>query len=83
MKNKYLGTLLEELQFLVLEGIPNSVHHMIKSIDWKPMDVDAAMKLIQDLSRNEFRDEEKSQILKMENWPYCDDRNCYLKISNI
>ncbi|KAK7842970.1 hypothetical protein CFP56_013216 [Quercus suber] len=36
-----------------------------------------------DLSRNEFGDEDKSQILKMENWPYCDDRNRYLKISNI
>lgn len=83
MKNKYLGTLLEELQFVVLEGIPDSVQHMIKSIDWKPMDVDAAVKLIQDLSRNEFRDEDKSQILKMEIWLYCDDRNRYLKISNI
>lgn len=67
----------------MLEGIPNLVRHMIESIDWKPMDMDVTVKLIQDLLRNEFGDEDKSQILKMENWPFFDDRNHYLKISNI
>nr|POF06610.1 hypothetical protein CFP56_17340 [Quercus suber] len=76
IKSAHLGTLSEELQSVVPRILPKSE---IEICDWKPVDVDAAVKLIEDLSRNESgdqgQDKGKSQDLKLENWPYCNDTN--------
>ena len=76
IKSDHLGTLSEELQSVVPRILLKSE---IEIGDWKPVDVDAAVKLIEDLSRNESgdqgQDKGKSQDLKLENWPYCKDTN--------
>ena len=43
--------------------------------DWRPVDVTAAAKLVEDWSRNEPGDQDESQDLKLKPWPYCDDIN--------
>ena len=76
IKSDHLGTLSEELQSVVPRILLKSE---IEICDWKPVDVDDAVKLIEDLSRNESgdqgQDKGKSQDLKLENWPYCQDTN--------
>jgi hypothetical protein len=78
VKSVHLGTLSEELQSVVPESIVlNSVHEAVNLEDWKPVDLVAAAKLIENLPRNESGD------LKTVNWPYCDDTNRYIIINKI
>uniref|UniRef100_A0A7N2LMK6 C2H2-type domain-containing protein n=1 Tax=Quercus lobata TaxID=97700 RepID=A0A7N2LMK6_QUELO len=76
IKIDHLGTLSEELQSVVPRILLKSE---IEICDWKPVDVEAAVKLIEDSSRNESgdqgQDKGKSQDLTLENWPYCNDTN--------
>ena len=43
--------------------------------DWRPVDVTAAAKLVEEWSRNESGDQNESQDLKLKRWPYCNDIN--------
>ncbi|KAL0010196.1 hypothetical protein SO802_005304 [Lithocarpus litseifolius] len=84
IKSAHLGTLSEELQSVVPKIVPISE---IEIGDWRPVNVVAAAKLIEDLSRNdagnEGQDEGKSQDLKLENLPRCNDINRGMLIKSI
>ncbi|GMY34515.1 hypothetical protein FCV25MIE_29757 [Fagus crenata] len=57
VKSVHLGTLSEELQSVVPESIQlNSVNEIVILDDWKPMDLVAAAKLMEELPRNESGD---------------------------
>nr|XP_023915579.1 uncharacterized protein LOC112027141 [Quercus suber]POF06608.1 hypothetical protein CFP56_17338 [Quercus suber] len=84
MKSAHLGTLSEELQSVVPKTVAISE---IEIGDWRPVNVVAAAKLIEDLSRNDSgnkgQDEGKSQDLKSENFPHCNDINRGMLIKSI
>uniref|UniRef100_A0A7N2LLD6 C2H2-type domain-containing protein n=1 Tax=Quercus lobata TaxID=97700 RepID=A0A7N2LLD6_QUELO len=84
IKSAHLGTLSEELQSVVPKTVPISE---IEIGDWSPVNVVAAAKLIEDLSRNDSgnkgQDEGKSQDLKLENLPHCNDTNRGMLIKSI
>lgn len=80
----HLGTLSEELQSVMPKTVPISE---IEIGDWRPVNVVAAAKLIEDLSRNDSgnkgQDEGKSQDLNLENFPHCNDINRGMLIKSI
>jgi tetratricopeptide (TPR) repeat protein len=79
VKSVHLGTLSEELQSVVPESIQlNSVYEIVIFDDWKPVDLVAAAKLMEDLPRNESGD-----LKTVVNWPYCGDTNRYIIINQI
>ncbi|XP_075665115.1 uncharacterized protein LOC142634730 [Castanea sativa] len=84
IKSAHLGTFSEELQSVVPKIVPASE---IEIGDWRPVNVVAAAKLIEDLSRNDSgnkgQDEGKSQDLKLKNLPHCNDINRGMLIKSI
>ena len=77
MKSVHLGTLCDELRSVEPEIVFDSVHDIGESRKWRPMDVVAAKKMMEDLSRNKREDgglNESKIFMFQEDWPYCKDR---------
>ncbi|GMY34512.1 hypothetical protein FCV25MIE_29754 [Fagus crenata] len=78
VESVHLGTLSEELQLVVQERMRSNLLHETIILDgWKPVDMVAAVKLMEDLARNGSGD------LKTENWPYCDNKNRYTMLMHM
>nr|POE81765.1 hypothetical protein CFP56_19964 [Quercus suber] len=69
LKSVHLGTLSDELQSVEPKIVSDSIHDSVKSIKWGPVDVVAAVKMMEDLSRKEGGDE----VFLKQKWPYCID----------
>nr|XP_023903786.1 uncharacterized protein LOC112015599 [Quercus suber]POE46027.1 hypothetical protein CFP56_36035 [Quercus suber] len=81
IKIAHLGTLSEELQSVVPTTVPISE---IQIGDWRPVNVVAAAKLIEDLSRNSSGNKgQDEQDLKMKKWPHSDNFNRNKLITSI
>uniref|UniRef100_A0A2N9EWE1 C2H2-type domain-containing protein n=1 Tax=Fagus sylvatica TaxID=28930 RepID=A0A2N9EWE1_FAGSY len=79
----HLGTLSEELHSVEPESMTHiSVQQTINSGNWNPVDMLAAAKLIEDLSRNESGDLEEL-VVYLDNWPYFEIENRYIMIHKI
>ena len=70
LKSLHLGTLSDELRSVEPKIVSDSVHDSVKSRKWGPVNVVAAVKMMEDLSRKEVRDE----VFLKQKWPYCIDR---------
>ncbi|KAF3954843.1 hypothetical protein CMV_019864 [Castanea mollissima] len=73
MKREHLRTLSYELRLLEPEIVIDLVN-TTESRDWKPVDVVAAKKMMEDLSRNKHGDEglhESKLFMNQKDWPYC------------
>nr|XP_023875962.1 uncharacterized protein LOC111988403 [Quercus suber]POE81764.1 hypothetical protein CFP56_19963 [Quercus suber] len=69
LKSVHLGTLSDELRSAEPKIVSDSIHDSVKSIKWGPVDVIAAVKMMEDLSRKEGGDE----VFLKQKWPYCID----------
>ncbi|XP_030973246.1 uncharacterized protein LOC115993105 [Quercus lobata] len=69
LKSAHLGTLSDELRSVEPKIVSDSIHDSVKSIKWRPVDVVAAVKMMEDLSRKEGEDE----VFLKQKWPYCID----------
>nr|XP_023875434.1 uncharacterized protein LOC111987922 [Quercus suber]POE82318.1 hypothetical protein CFP56_50289 [Quercus suber] len=86
MKSVHLGTLSDELRSVEPEIEFDSVHDTVKSRKWRPVDVVAAKKMMEDLSRNKHGDEglnESEVFMNQKEWPYCEDTRRDLIIDKI
>ncbi|XP_065618766.1 uncharacterized protein LOC111988403 [Quercus suber] len=70
LKSVHLGTLSDELRSAEPKIVSDSIHDSVKSRKWAPVDVVAAVKMMEDLSRKEGGDE----VFLKQKWPYCIDR---------
>ena len=85
IKSTHLGTFPDELS-VESEVVFDSVHDTIESRKWRPVDVAAAVKMMEDLSRNERGDEgldESKVFMNQKEWPYCEDSRLHVIINKI
>ena len=76
IKSVHLGTFSDELQSVMPEIEFDSVHDTVESRKWRPVDVVAAKKMMEDLSRNKRGEEglnESTVFMNQKEWPYCKD----------
>ncbi|XP_030969186.1 uncharacterized protein LOC115989568 [Quercus lobata] len=76
IKSVHLGTFSDESQSVMPEIEFDSVHDTVESRKWGPVDVIAAKKMMEDLSRNRRGDEglnESTVFMNQKEWPYCKD----------
>ena len=86
MRSVHLGTLSDELRSVEPKIEFDSVHDTVKSKKWRPVDVVAAKKMMEDLSRNKHGDEglnESEVFMNQKEWPYCEDTRRDLIIDKI
>ena len=85
IKSTHLGTFPDELS-VESEVVFDSVHDTVESRKWRPVDVAAAVKMMEDLSRNERGDEgldESKVFMNQKEWPYCEDSRRHVIINKI
>ncbi|XP_065625829.1 uncharacterized protein LOC111988404 [Quercus suber] len=76
IKSVHFGTFSNESQSVMPEIEFDSVHDTVESRKWGPVDVVAAKKMMEDLSRNKRGDEglnESTVFMNQKEWPYCKD----------
>ena len=76
IKSVHLGNFSDELHSVMLEIEFDSVHDTFESRKWGPVDVVAAKKMMEDLSRKKRGDEglnEYTVFMNQKEWPYCKD----------
>ncbi|KAF3949981.1 hypothetical protein CMV_024210 [Castanea mollissima] len=83
IKSTHLGTFPDELS-VESEVVFDSVHDTVESRKWRPVDVAAAVKMMEDLSRNERGDDgldESKVFMNQKEWPYCEDSRPFMDLT--